>query len=995
MPESNLPSSSIAATASTTDVSERQLESLIVRHMTALQSPNSSADWIRGDAADYDRANCLDVKQLVQFIQDTQPEIAAELSLGSDTPTRRRFLDRISKKVNGRGVIDVLRKPLSHGLLSIDLYAASPSAGNDLTRERHALNRFSVTRQLRYSDRKGDANKALDLALFVNGLPVATLELKNSYTGQMVEDAIEQYKNDRASREPLFRVGRCLAHFAVDDNEVWFCTKLDGKDSWFLPFNQGVEGGAGNPVNPNGIKTDYLWRETLSRESLVDIIENYALLTGKGNSKSQIWPRYHQLDAVRQLLADVGQRGVGGRYLVQHSAGSGKSNSIAWLAHRLTALQSNNDAMFDSVIVITDRVALDSQITQTVRQFAGVDSFVGHADRSSDLGEMLASGKRIIISTVQKFPHILNQIHGQFGNRKYAIIIDEAHSSQGGQMSTDMARALGLERASKEEMDYEDLVNSAMESRRMLANASYFAFTATPKNRTLEMFGSPTFNPETGTNSYRAFHEYTMKQAIEENFILDVVSNYTEIRSYYNIAKTIEDDPEFEERRAQQELRRYVEGHERAIELKASIMVDHFLNSVHKPGKIGGKARAMVVTDRRSRAVDYFVAIRKLLKERDSDVQAIVAFTGDLEHGGATVTESSLNGFPSSRIVEEFQKDPYRIMVCAEKFQTGYDEPLLHTMYVDKPLDGIKAVQTLSRLNRARRGKLEVFALDFANNADDIQEAFSTYYRATILSRETDVNRLNDLREALESFDIYDDGAVEEVAKAFLTGVDRSELDPPLDACAEKFKRYLDEDDQVKFKSNARSFVRAYNFLSQIMPASNRDWETLSIFLRLLIPKLPILNRPENMDLLSKVDMESYRADRMQTAKLILDDDDTFINPPNGGGGGLMDDEEKRLSEIVREFNEVWGGLFDDGSRGVEVAVWAIAKTADDHRYYNARKNSSEQNARIEHDRAMKETLAGNIQCAADFFKAYMANEDFRDWLNDKSFNSSYRRRDG
>ena len=512
-------------------------------------------------------------------------------------------------------------------------------------------------------------------------------------------DAVQQYQRDRNPREKLFEFGRCVAHFALDENEIRFCTHLSGKTSWFLPFNRGWNDGAGNPPNPNGLAIDYLWREVLPRESLTNILENYAQVveskdekTGK-KKQTQIWPRYHQLDVVRRLLADARIHGVGQRYLIQHSAGSGKSNSIAWLAHQLIGLEKDSAPVFDSIIVVTDRLILDRQIRDTIKQYSQVSATIGHADRSGDLRRFIESGKKIIISTIQKFPFILDEIGNQQRGRHFAIIIDEAHSSQGGRTGAAMAQALSEAGAEEEEETFEDQINRLMESRKLLPNASYFAFTATPKNKTLEIFGAP--NPQAdGKVSHHAFHSYTMKQAIQEGFILDVLAHYMPVQSYYKLAKTVEEDPEFDVNKAQKKLRRFVESSDHAIGLKAQIMVDHFHDQVLAQNKIGGQARAMVVTNGIERAIQYYHAIRDYLQERKSRYRAIVAFSGEHEFGGEKVTEASLNGFPSAQIAGQFQEDPYRFLVCADKFQTGYDEPLLHTMYVDKTLSSIKAVQT-------------------------------------------------------------------------------------------------------------------------------------------------------------------------------------------------------------------------------------------------------------------------------------------------------------
>ena len=792
----------------TTDTSEKGLETLIMRHMTGTDglavAPNRVAErpppyggtgYTAGSAQDYDRAHALDVPQLFAFLRATQPEAFKKLALADANDAkdinRLKFLARLSGEIGKRGVIDVLRKGVEHGPVHFDLFYGTPSPGNAKAETLHAENRFSITRQLAYS--MDETRRALDLCLFINGLPIATFELKNSLTKQTVEDAVEQYKRDRDPRERLFEFGRCVVHFAVDDSEVRMCTELRGKGSWFLPFNKGYNDGAGNPPNPHGLKTDYLWKEVLTPAGLTNILENYAQIveekdprTGKKKRK-QVWPRYHQLGVVRQALADVRAHGAGKRYLIQHSAGSGKSNSIAWLAHQLIGLKRDDKEVFDSVIVVTDRRLLDDQIQTTIKQFMQVGATVGHAERSGDLRKFIEEGKKIIVSTVQKFPFILDEIATE-GGKTFAIVIDEAHSSQGGKTSAAMSQALG-DPAEDEDAgpDPEDTVNEALEkrmaARKMLTNASYFAFTATPKNKTLEMFGEPLPPDAEGKVKHRPFHSYTMKQAVEEGFILDVLKTYTPVDSYYKLVKKTEDDPEFDTKKAKKKLRRYVESHDHAIRLKAEIMVDHFHEQVLAAGKIGGQARAMVVTSGIERAIQYFHAFKAYLVERKSPYQAIVAFSGEHDYGGAKVSEASLNGFSSGDIAEKIQTDPYRFLICADKFQTGYDEPLLHTMYVDKPLSGIKAVQTLSRLNRAHPQKHDCFVLDFQNNSEAITFAFQDYYRTTLLAEETDPNKLHDLKAALDAAQVYSPEQVQQVVELFLGGADRDQLDPILDAC--------------------------------------------------------------------------------------------------------------------------------------------------------------------------------------------------------------------
>ena len=995
---------------SASDTSERGLERLICTALTGApcdpgvpanmvqQRPATyAAGWICGAAEDYDREYCVDLAQLSRFLSETQPEVCEALDLGQDGPTRRKFLARLQGEVSKRGTIDLLRHGLKHGPHHIDLFYGTPSPGNVKAAERYAANRFSVTRQLRYS--RDETQRALDLGLFINGLPVATFELKNSLTKQTVEDAVQQYQRDRDPREKLFEFGRCVVHFAVDDHEVRFCTHLKGKGSWFLPFNLGWNDGAGNPPNPNGLKTDYLWKRILTRAGLKDILENYAQVVETKDEKTgkkkalQIWPRYHQLDVVRRLLADARANGAGRRYLIQHSAGSGKSNSIAWLAHQLIGLARDEATVFDSIIVVTDRRILDQQIRDTIKQFAQVGATVGHAEHSGDLRKFIAEGKKIIISTVQKFPFILDEIGAEHRGRRFAIVIDEAHSSQGGRTSAAVSMALSAAGTEDDDETLEDRINRLMEAKKLLANASYFAFTATPKNKTLEIFGEP--DPQAdSTVKHRPFHSYTMKQAIQEGFILDVLKHYTPVDSYYKLVKKVEGDPEFDTKRAKKKLRRYVESHDHAIRLKAEIMVDHFHEQVLALNKIGGEARAMVVTSGIERAIQYFRAISEYLVERKSRHRAIVAFSGEHEYGGAKVTEASLNGFSSSQIADKIQQDPYRFLICADKFQTGYDEPLLHTMYVDKQLSGIKAVQTLSRLNRAHPKKHDVFVLDFMNAADAIQQSFADYYRTTILAEETDPNKLHDLKAALDGYQVYASAQVDGLAALYLGGADRDRLDPILDGCVADYRERLDEDAQVDFKGKARAFLRTYGFLASILPYTNPDWEKLSIFLAFLVPKLPApVEEDLSKGILESIDMDSYRVEKQAAVKIQLRDADAEIEPvPTTGGGRKPEPELERLSSILKTFNDQFGNIpWSDADRVHKLITEDIPnRVAADKAYENARQNSDRQNARIEHDKALARVMTAVLKDDTELFKQFMDNETFKRWLTDTVFGLTY-----
>ena len=976
-----------------TDMSEKGLETLIVNSLI------NDAGYVQSDSKDYDREHAIDLVKLTEFVKITQPKAFEALSLGEDTPKRTKFLHRLQGEIARRGVIDVLRLGVSDGHVKLELFYGTPSEQNPKAQELYKQNIFSVTRQLQYS--MDNTKLALDMAIFINGLPVITFELKNKITKQTVEDAVQQYKRDRDSRELLFHFGRCAVHFAVDDHEVRMCTHLKDKASWFLPFNKGYNDGAGNPPNPKGIATDYLWKEVLQKDGLTNILENYAQIIEKKDEKTgkkkheQIFPRYNQLDVVRKLLVSAPVDGVGKRYLVQHSAGSGKSNSISWLAHQLVGLEKEAKALFDTIIVVTDRRVLDKQLRDTIKRFAQVSSIVGAVtEGSQQLRSFLEQGKKVIITTVQKFPFVLDQIGDHHRNSKFAIIIDEAHSSQGGRTASKMNMVLAESTAQygEPEEDIEDTINKIITSRKMLSNASYFAFTATPKNKTLEIFGVPFRDGD--TVKHRPFHAYTMKQAIQEGFILDVLQNYTPVDSYYRLIKSVENDPEFDTKRAKKKLRRYVESHNYAIRQKAEIMIDHFHDEVIARHKIGGKARAMVVCSGIERAIQYYHAFCNYLTERKSPYKAIVAFSGEYEYGGKNLTESNLNGFPSNNIPDTFQNEPYRFLIVADKFQTGYDEPLLHTMYVDKQLSGIKAVQTLSRLNRAHPLKTDTFVLDFMNDAEVIQFAFSDYYRTTILSNETDPNKLHDLKAALDGYQVYTQFQIDDVVSLFLKGETREKIDPILDACVANYNAELDEDGQVDFKGKAKAFVRMYNFLASILPYANSQWEKLSIFLNFLIPKLPAPKEDDlSKGILETIDMDSYRVEIQAVHEIQLADDNAEIDPILiGGGGKKAEPELDRLSNIIKAFNDQFGNIdWKDADKIRKIIAEELpGKVSADKAYQNAINQNDKQNARIEHDKALERVIVEMLTDHTELFKQFMDNPSFKKWLSDSIFNVTY-----
>ncbi len=980
-----------------TNTKENGLEKLIVDYL------HDQNDYEVGTNEDYSVPFAVDATRLFWFLEDTQPRKLEELHICDSELTKKKFLQYLDKRLRSEGIIHILRKGLKYNHLHLDFFYVRPSEDNPLAGVLFRKNIFSVTRQVHYS--ATNPKLAPDLVIFLNGLPIITFELKNQLTKQSTADAVHQYRTDREPSEALFSFKRCLVHFAVDDSTVQMCTELKGKKSWFLPFNQGYKDGAGNPPNPHGLKTSYLWESILTKENLACIIENYVQLTEEKDkitgrkSYKQIFPRYHQLHLVESLLADTKRDGVGHRYLIQHSAGSGKSNEIAWLAHQLAALKGKDGKeIFGSVIIVTDRVNLDRQIRDTIKQFMQVSSTVGWAKDSAELGKLLDAKTKIIITIVHKFQFILKDIHEIHHKSNFAILIDEAHSSQNGSLSAKMNMVLSDEADADA---FEDSVNAALDERikkrKMLKNASYYAFTATPKNKTLEVFGRKVPKTE-DENGYKPHYVYTMKQAIEEHFIMDVLKYYTPVQSYYRIIKTAADDPKFDKKKSERLLRSFVESQPKTIAAKAAIMVEHFHTEVISRGKIGGKARAMVVTKGIKQAIEYYQAITRLLEERKSPYKAIIAFSGEKEYNGKPMTEASFNGFPSADIEKRFKEDPYRILVVANKFQTGFDEPLLHTMYVDKTLADIMAVQTLSRLNRSHADKKDTFVLDFANDPENIVTAFNKYYKTTVLSGETDANKLNELLEDMEALQVYREEQVDRFVELYLGNAPRQELDPILDAVVEEYNA-LSVDDQIDFKSSAKSFVRTYNFLAAILPYGSHEWEKKAIFLKLLVMKLP---SPEGEDLtaglLESVDLESYRAEAQEQMSLSLANEDGELEPvPISRGTGVPVPEMENLSAIIKDFHATWGGGKIFPPEHEENAAKQIASLPDavkrDELYRNAMKNSDAQNARVESDRATLDAVLETMGTGIELYRAVHENEAFKSWLLREVFDQTYQAR--
>ena len=972
-----------------TDTTEKGLEAHISQYLV------EENNYLLRENKVYDNVSCIDSELLFQFIEATQPKAVAKIKTYHKDLYEQKILKRLNDQIQAKGIIEVLRKGITDGFTDTKLmlfYDKPVSAYNTDANALYQANLFSVMRQVYFSP---NDKKSLDMMIFINGIPVISFELKNELTKQNVQNAIRQYKEDRDPNEELFRLGRLMVNFAVDSEEIWMCTQLKKEKSYFLPFNKGYNNGAGNPPK-DGIKTDYLWKEILTKSNLTDIVQNFCQLITEEKEylddkekirtrkeKKLIFPRYHQLLAVRNLLADAQEKGSGQKYLIQHSAGSGKSNSISWLAHQLVGLhdKSGKDNIFDTVIVVTDRRVLDAQIRNNIKQFQQVNGVVeAITEGSKQLKEALEEGKKIIITTIQKFPHIVEEI-GELPGTNFAIVIDEAHSSLSGQMARKLNEALAkpneddeIETEDNDTITGEDLITDLIKSRKLLPNASYFAFTATPKNKTLELFGVPF--TEGDKTKFRAFHLYSMKQAIEEGFIMDVLLNYTTYQSYYALLKKIEDDPEYDKLKAQKKLKAYVESHEHAIKKKAILIVQHFMENVIRKKRMGGFAKAMLVTSSRANAVKYKKAFDEYLHKINSPYKAIVAFSGEIDGQ----TEANLNGFSSNSIPTEFEKNEYRFLLVANKFQTGFDQPLLHTMYVDKKLGGVNAVQTLSRLNRSHPLKKDTFVLDFANTPEEIEMAFKPYYESTILGEATDPNKLFDLQDALDNFQVYTREQVIEFSDKILANVPVDQLHAMLDSSTANFRNDLVEEQQADFRAKVKTYVRLYIFLSQIVPFENPYLERLYIFLNHLQNKLggetPI---DLAQGILDNIDMDSYRLQLEATTNIAMEQGEDLKPIPTDMRGGSSEAEIDRLSNILQTFNDRYGTQFEDVDKVRQMAENVAKDVAQNQELITSIKYSDDQNARITSDKVVGEELLKHITTNFDLYKLYSDNKEFKE----------------
>jgi type I restriction enzyme, R subunit len=899
---------------------ELHFEDAIEHHLV------TAGGWSKGSPKDFDRLLALAPKDFFAFVEATHPVLWDELRKAHQAGLEPAVLDALVKNLDSRGALDVLRHGFKFFGKKIDCAHFKPAHGmNPDILAKYAQNRLVLTRQVRFVV---DGDQSVDLVLFVNGFPVATAELKNPMTHQTVEHAITQYR-DRDPRHALFQFKkRALVHFAVDPDLVYMTSRLAGKDTVFLPFNRGKDGGAGNP-NSDGYRTEYLWREVWQRDSFLDILGRFAHLAteekqvaGKVVTKETVvFPRYHQLDVVRRLEATAQVDGAGHSYLIQHSAGSGKSNSISWLAHRLASLHDEKDQkVFDSVVVITDRRVLDKQLQDNIYQFEHKQGVVQKIDENSgQLAEALTSGTPIIITTLQKFPFVSEKI-GKLPKRRYAMIVDEAHSSQTGEAARHMKEVLAaktLDDAEREDEDgdedAEDRLVKVMQSRGKQKNLSFFAFTATPKAKTLEIFGR-----RDAEGKPIPFHLYSMRQAIEEGFILDVLKNYTTYSAFYRLVKAIEDDPKVNKKKAQSELARFMSLHPHNLAQKTQVIVEHYRTKVRH--KIGGKAKAMVVTRSRLHAVRYRQAFQKYLDAQGyDDIGVLVAFSGVVQDPDtdAEYTEVGMNhGVKERELPEKFASDAFQVLLVANKYQTGFDQPLLHTMYVDKRLSGVQAVQTLSRLNRMAPGKEDTFVLDFVNDAEEIQRSFQPYFEQTVVAESVDPHQLYELQPRLEAAQVFWTAEVEGFCKVFYAPrekqsvVDQAEMYRQLGPPVDRFKA-LEPEKQDEFRNALAGYVRLYSFLSQVMPFADPDLEKLYSFARYLELKLPNDEKKAPLSLDGDVALKYYRLDKINEGSIsLMGAEPVALRGPTAVGSRQAKEVDASLSEIIDLLNERFGTEF-------------------------------------------------------------------------------------
>ena len=980
------------------DHTEKAFEEAIEHHLLNV------AGYAKADPGDFDRERAIDPTVFISFVKETQPETWESLEKLHGSDTESVILDDLSKAMDSQGSLAIIR----HGfkcfgkLIRVAFFAPAHSMNPD-TERLYAANRLTVTRQLHYSTKN---ENSIDVVLSLNGIPVVTAELKNPMSGQNVAHAKQQYRTDRDPRERIFEFKkRTLVHFAVDPDEVYMTTRLSGRKTFFLPFNLGDGTGAGNPENPNGYKTAYLWEQIWERDSLLDILARFIHLQVEEKKiggrqirkETMIFPRYHQLDSVRKLEADARTCGVGKNYLIQHSAGSGKSNSIGWLAHRLASLHNDqDDKVFDSVIVITDRVVLDRQLQDTIYQFEhrqGVVQKIDEQRKSAQLATALESGTPIVIVTIQTFPFVAEKL-SELPDRRYAVIVDEAHSSQSGESATELKGVLAAEsikEKAKEEaeaeglVDHEEEILKTMLKRGRQPNISFFAFTATPKYKTLEVFGT-----KGADGKPQPFHLYSMRQAIEERFILDVLKHYTTYRTYYKLIKSIEDDPEVDKRKAAQALARFMSLHPHNIAQKTEVMLEHFRTFTKH--KIGGRAKAMVATSSRLHAVRYKQEFDKQIREKGyQGIKTLVAFSGTVEDPdvkGVSYTEPDMNrdddgkSLPEKRLPKKFATDEYSVLIVAEKYQTGFDQPLLHTMYVDKRLAGIQAVQTLSRLNRMCSGKEDTFVLDFVNKPEEIYEAFKPYYEVTHVGEEADPRQLYDLQSKLDERHVYHTNEVEEFCKVFFkakavqTPSDHAKINAIIDPAVTRFKA-LDEDEQEDFRSLLITFRNLYSFLSQVIPYQDSDLEKLYTYARFLLSKLPRRAVGPKYDFDDEVSLKFYRLQKISDGSIKLEPGEGGeVKGPTAVGTGRGEGPQVELSRLIDQINERFGTDFTPAD---ELFFNQIREEAvgDDELRQAALANTIE-NFRFVFDKALETLFIDRMEQNEELFAKFMNDQEFQ-----------------
>ncbi|WP_417437207.1 type I restriction endonuclease subunit R [Idiomarina abyssalis] len=951
-----------------------------------------------GQPSDFNMQYALDEHFFWVFLEKTQEEELEKIKRNNPNDWQRKIYERFDRLIKKHGVLHLLKKGLSVDDAHFNLmYPAPLASSSEKVKQNFTHNLFSCTRQLHYS--LTNPLQEIDMVLFINGIPLLTIELKNPWTNQTARyHGQKQYRDDRDIGQPLLNFGRCLVHMAVDTDEVYMTTKLAGKNTFFLPFNKGHNLGQGNPPNPTGHKTAYLWEEIFQKESLANIIQHFVRLDGSSkdplSKRTLFFPRYHQMDVVRRLVTHAAENGIGQTYLIQHSAGSGKSNSITWAAYQLIETYPVSDnvpgsrgldqPLFDSVIVVTDRRLLDKQLRDNIKDFSEVKNIVAPAHKSSQLKSALESGKKIIITTIQKFPFIIDGI-ADLSDKRFAVIIDEAHSSQSGSAHDNMNKAMGRVEVEEAE-DAQDKILQAMKSRKMRGNASYLAFTATPKNSTLEKFGQLQAD-----GSFIPFHLYSMKQAIEEGFILDVLANYTTYKSYYEIKKSIENNPKFNTKKAQKKLRAYVERSQQTIDIKAEIMLDHFIPHVVNAKKLKGKAKGMVVTQHIETAIRYYKAITRILAEQGNPFKAAIAFSGTKEVDGIDYTEAEVNGFPEADTKDKFDRDAYRLLIVANKYLTGFDQPKLSAMYIDKKLASVLCVQTLSRLNRAapKWGKKteDLFVLDFFNSVDDIKAAFDPFYTATSLSEATDINVLHELKDEMDDVGVYEWMEVEEFVKRYFNNEDAQRLSPIIDIAANRFNVELELENNAKadFKIKAKQFVKIYGQMASIMPYEIAAWEKLFWFLKFLVPKLKVEDPDAELldELLDSVDLSSYGLQRVKLGHTIgLDDTDTELDPqnpnPRGAHGG--DTQQDPLDEIVRTFNERWFQGWSATPEEQRVRLLSMAESIKSHpdfkdKYQN---NTDPHSQSLAFEKLFKEIMLQRRKDDLEFYKLFAGDDAFK-----------------